>query len=106
MSDITFDMQNNKMEVHQRNAEPRRVTLVDTGEDTMTGGRIKRVAQYVGEEDFCCTYGDGISDVNITALIGSHKQHGKLATLAATQPPGRFGALKLSGNNILTQIIH
>ena len=102
MSDITFDMQNNKMEVHQRNAEPWRVTLVDTGEDTMTGGRIKRVAQYVGEEDFCCTYGDGISDVNITALIGFHKQHGKLATLAATQPPGRFGALKLSGNNILS----
>ena len=102
MSDITFDMQNNKMEVHQRNAEPWRVTLVDTGEDTMTGGRIKRVAQYVGEEDFCCTYGDGISDVNITALIEFHKQHGKLATLTATQPPGRFGALKLSGNNILS----
>jgi glucose-1-phosphate cytidylyltransferase len=102
MSDITFDMQNNKMEVHQRNAEPWRVTLVDTGEDTMTGGRIKRVAQYVGEEDFCCTYGDGISDVNITALIEFHKQHGKLATLTATQPLGRFGALKLSGNKILS----
>jgi glucose-1-phosphate cytidylyltransferase len=102
MSDVTFDMQNNKMEVHQRNAEPWRVTLVDTGEDTMTGGRIKRVAQYLGEEDFCCTYGDGISDVNITALIEFHKQHGKLATLTATQPPGRFGALKLSGNNILS----
>jgi glucose-1-phosphate cytidylyltransferase len=102
MSDITFDMQNNKMEVHQRNAEPWRVTLVDTGEDTMTGGRIKRVAQYVCEEDFCCTYGDGIGDVNITALIEFHKQHGKLATLTATQPPGRFGALELSGNNILS----
>jgi glucose-1-phosphate cytidylyltransferase len=102
MSDITFDMQNNKMEVHQRNAEPWRVTLVDTGEDTMTGGRIKRVAQYVGEEDFCCTYGDGISDVNITALLEFHKQHGKLATVTATQPLGRFGALKLSGNNIVS----
>jgi glucose-1-phosphate cytidylyltransferase len=101
MSNITFDMQNNKMEVHQQSAEPWRVTLVDTGEDTMTGGRIKRVADYVGKEDFCCTYGDGISDVNITALIEFHKQHGKLATLTATQPPGRFGALELSGNDIL-----
>lgn len=102
MSDITFDMRNNKMEVHQQNAEPWRVTLVDTGEETMTGGRIKRVADYIGNEDFCCTYGDGISDVNITALIEFHKQHGKLATLTATQPPGRFGALALSGNNVLS----
>jgi glucose-1-phosphate cytidylyltransferase len=102
MSDITFDMKNNKMEVHQQSAEPWRVTLVDTGEDTMTGGRIKRIANYVGSEDFCCTYGDGISDVNITALVEFHKQHGKLATLTATQPPGRFGALKLSGNSILS----
>lgn len=101
MSDVTFDMEHNRMEVHQRNAEPWRVTLVDTGEETMTGGRIKRVAAYVGDEDFCCTYGDGIGDVNITALIEFHKQHGKLATLTATQPPGRFGALKLSGNDIL-----
>jgi len=102
MSDVTFDMQNNKMEVHQRNAEPWRVTLVDTGEETMTGGRIKRVADYVKGEDFCCTYGDGIGDVNITALIEFHKQHGKLATLTATQPPGRFGALNLNGNNIVS----
>ena len=101
MSNVTFDMKNNKMEVHQQSAEPWRVTLVDTGEDTMTGGRIKRVAQYVDNEDFCCTYGDGIGDVNITALIAFHKQHGKLATLTATQPPGRFGALELSGNDIL-----
>lgn len=101
MSDITFDMRNNKMEVHQQSAEPWRVTLVDTGEETMTGGRIKRVADYIGNEDFCCTYGDGISDVNITALIEFHKQHGKLATLTATQPPGRFGALALSGYNVL-----
>ena len=101
MSDVTFDMKNNKMEVHQQSAEPWRVTLVDTGEETMTGGRIKRVADYVRSEDFCCTYGDGIGDVNITALIEFHKQHGKLATLTATQPPGRFGALKLSGHDIL-----
>ena len=100
MSDVTFDMKNNKMEVHQQSAEPWHVTLVDTGEETMTGGRIKRIAEYVKGEDFCCTYGDGIGDVNITALIEFHKQHGKLATLTATQPPGRFGALKLSGNNI------
>lgn len=102
MSDVTFDMRNNKMEVHQQSAEPWRVTLVDTGEDTMTGGRIKRVADYAGDEDFCCTYGDGIGDVNITALIEFHKQHGKLATLTATQPPGRFGALELSGNEVLS----
>ncbi len=101
MSDVTFDMESNKMEVHQRNAEPWRVTLVDTGEETMTGGRIKRVASYVGNEDFCCTYGDGIGDVDITRLIAFHKQRGKLATLAATQPPGRFGALELSGIDIL-----
>ncbi|NOU00928.1 MAG: glucose-1-phosphate cytidylyltransferase [Gallionella sp.] len=101
MSDVTFDMRNNKMEVHQQSAEPWRVTLVDTGETTMTGGRIKRVAEHIGDEDFCCTYGDGISDVNITELIKFHKQHGKFATLTATQPPGRFGALALSGNNVL-----
>lgn len=101
MSDVTFDMEFNKMEVHQRNAEPWRVTLVDTGEETMTGGRIKRVASYVGNEDFCCTYGDGIGDVDITRLIAFHKQRGKLATLTATQPPGRFGALELSGIDIL-----
>jgi len=101
MSDVTFDMQHNRMEVHQRNAEPWRVTLIDTGDDTMTGGRIKRIADYVRDEDFCCTYGDGVGDVNITALIEFHKQHGKLATLTAIQPPGRFGALKLSGNDIL-----
>jgi len=101
MSDVTFDMQDNRMEVHQRNAESWRVTLVDTGEETMTGGRIKRIADYVGGEDFCCTYGDGIGDVNITALIQFHKQHGKLATLTATQPPGRFGALNLDGSNVI-----
>ncbi|MDP3878456.1 MAG: glucose-1-phosphate cytidylyltransferase [Methylobacter sp.] len=102
MSDVTFDMRHNKMEVHQQHAEPWRVTLVDTGDDTMTGGRIKRVADYVKGEDFCCTYGDGIGDVNITQLIEFHKQQGKLATLTATQPPGRFGALNLNGNNVVS----
>ena len=102
MSDVTFDMQSNKMEVHQRNAEPWKVTLVDTGEETMTGGRIKRIAEYVKDEDFCCTYGDGIGDVNITELIKFHKKQGKLATLTATQPPGRFGALNLKGSNVVS----
>ena len=102
MSDVTFDMLHNEMEVHQRNVEPWRVTLVDTGEDTMTGGRIKRVASYIGNEDFCCTYGDGVGNVDITGLIKFHRQHGKLATLTATQPPGRFGALRLSGTDILS----
>lgn len=100
MSDVTFDIRNNKMEVHQRSAEPWRVTLVDTGEETMTGGRIKRVAEHIGEEDFCCTYGDGVSDVNITELITFHRQQGKLATLTTTQPPGRFGAINFEGNNV------
>lgn len=97
-SDVTFDMQNNQMEVHSRNAEPWKVTLVDTGDETLTGGRLKRVKQYVQEEDsFCFTYGDGVSDVNITELIEFHKSHGKLATLTATQPPGRFGAINFDG---------
>lgn len=102
MSDVTFDMQSNQMEVHQRSAEPWRVTLVDTGEETMTGGRIKRVADYVKDEDFCCTYGDGIGDINITELIKFHKKQGKLVTLTATQPPGRFGALNLDGINVMS----
>jgi glucose-1-phosphate cytidylyltransferase len=88
------------MDVHQKNAEPWRVTLVDTGEDTMTGGRIKRVAQYLDREDFCMTYGDGVSDVDIRKLIAFHKAQGKLATVTAIQPPGRFGALDLQGNLI------
>jgi len=87
MSDVTFDMQTNEMKVHHRKAEPWRVTLVDTGDETMTGGRIKRIAPYLGDEDFCCTYGDGVGNVNITALIDFHRQHGKLATLTDTQPP-------------------
>ena len=101
MSDVTFDMSNNKMEVHQQNAEPWKVTLVDTGEETMTGGRLKRVADYVKDEElFCLTYGDGVSDVNITELIAFHKAQNTKATLTATLPPGRFGALDMSGNKV------
>lgn len=101
MSDVTFDMQNNQMEVHQRKAEPWRVTLVDTGDSTMTGGRLKRVADYLrNEESFCFTYGDGLSDLDISREITFHKQHGKLATVTAVQPPGRYGALSMRGNSV------
>ena len=101
MSDVTFDMADNKMEVHQMNAEPWRVTLVDTGEDSMTGGRLKRVASYLKDEDaFCFTYGDGVADVDVTASIAFHKAHGKLATVTAVQPPGRYGALRMSGDRV------
>jgi glucose-1-phosphate cytidylyltransferase len=101
MSDITFDMQANKMEVHQRNAEPWRVTLVDTGEDTMTGGRLKRVANYLKDDEaFCFTYGDGVSNINITDLINFHKAQNVKATLTATVPPGRFGALEIKGQKV------
>ena len=96
MSDVTFDMANNEMEVHQQFAEPWKVTLVDTGENTMTGGRLKRVESYVRDEEaFCLTYGDGISNVNITDLINFHKAQKVKATLTATLPPGRFGALEM-----------
>ena len=95
MSDITFDMAANKMEVHDAKAEPWKVTLVDTGDNTMTGGRLKRVKKYLGDEDFCFTYGDGVGDIDITALLAHHKADKCLATLTATQPPGRFGVLKL-----------
>lgn len=101
MSDVTFDMSKNSMEVHQRSAEPWRVTLIDTGEDTMTGGRLKRVASYVQDEEaFCFTYGDGVSDVNITALVAFHKAQNVKATLTATLPPGRFGALDFDGHKV------
>jgi glucose-1-phosphate cytidylyltransferase len=101
MSDVTFDMANNKMQVHQQNAEPWKITLVDTGDDTMTGGRLKRVAPYLtGEEAFCFTYGDGVSDVNITELIAFHKAQNVQATLTATYPPGRFGALDFDGHKV------
>jgi glucose-1-phosphate cytidylyltransferase len=100
MSDVTFDMQQNKMEVHHRYAEPWRVTLVDTGEDTMTGGRLKRVASYLeGEEAFHFTYGDGLGDVDITRLTEFHRAHGLQATLTATYPPGRFGAIDIDADN-------
>ena len=100
-SDVTFDMQKNSMEVHQRFAEPWRVTLVDTGEDTMTGGRLKRVGEYVKDEEaFCFTYGDGVSDINIQELIDFHRQQAVKATLTAVYPPGRFGALDISGNKV------
>ena len=96
MSDVTFDMSHNRMEVHQRYVEPWRVTLVDTGENTMTGGRLKKVGEYLKDDDtFCMTYGDGVSDVDISALITFHRGHGVLATLTAVAPPGRFGALNI-----------
>jgi glucose-1-phosphate cytidylyltransferase len=101
MSDVTFDMTTNEMHVHRRHTEPWRVTLVDTGEDTMTGGRLKRVTQYLENEDsFCFTYGDGVGDINVTKLIDHHRGHGKLATVTAVQPPGRYGAIELDGSNV------
>jgi glucose-1-phosphate cytidylyltransferase len=101
MSDVTFDMSTNTMEVHQRNAEPWRVTLVDTGDHTLTGGRLKRVARYLQDEDaFCFTYGDGLSDVDIAASIRFHRQHGRWATVTAVQPPGRYGAIQRQGDQV------
>ncbi|HEY3539313.1 MAG TPA: glucose-1-phosphate cytidylyltransferase [Trinickia sp.] len=101
MSDVTFDMRTNEMQVHQQYAEPWKVTLVDTGELTMTGGRLRRVRDFVKDEEaFCFTYGDGLSDINITSLIEYHKQQRTLATLSATYPPGRFGALDIRENKV------
>lgn len=101
MSDVTFDIQHNTMEVHHRSAEPWRVTLVDTGEHTLTGGRLKRIASYVENDDaFCFTYGDGVADVDVTAQLAFHRSHGHLATITCVQPPGRFGALDLSGGQV------
>jgi len=101
MSDVTFDMATNQMTVHHQKAEPWKVTLVDTGEDTMTGGRLKRVEDYVRDEEaFCFTYGDGVADVDITAEIAFHHSHGKLATVIAVQPPGRYGALVVDGQKV------
>jgi glucose-1-phosphate cytidylyltransferase len=99
MSDVTIDMENNSIEVHQKKAEPWRVTLVDTGEATQTGGRLKRISDYI-DGDFCMTYGDGVGSINISELIAFHRQHGKLATMTATQPPGRFGALQLDDHAV------
>jgi glucose-1-phosphate cytidylyltransferase len=103
MSDVTFDMKNNKMHVHQKRAEPWSITLVDTGENTMTGGRIKRIFEYVKDEDlFCLTYGDGVGDVNISKLIDYHKNQQKLATLTAVFSPARFGALEILNGQVLS----
>ena len=103
MSDVTFHMAENRMEVHEKRAEPWNVTLVDTGDASMTGGRLKRVSEYVKDDEaFLFTYGDGVSDVDIKASIDFHKSHGKLASLTATYPPGRFGALDIQNNQILS----
>lgn len=99
MSDVTFDLKNNSMQVHQQYAEPWKITLVDTGSDTMTGGRVRRIAPYVGDGTFMLTYGDGVSNVNIAELVNFHKRHGKTATVTSTQPSGRFGALSLDEDN-------
>lgn len=102
MSDVTFNMRDNSMEVHNKRAEPWNVTLVDTGEHSMTGGRLRRVAEYVkDEESFCFTYGDGVGDIDIADSISFHKQHGKAATLTATYPPGRFGALDIQNKQVM-----
>jgi glucose-1-phosphate cytidylyltransferase len=102
-SDVTIDIGQNRMEIHQSNAEDWRVTLIDTGDDSMTGGRLKRIRPYLREdEDFCMTYGDGVGDIDINALLRFHRQHGKPATITATQPPGRFGALQMKGNDIVS----
>lgn len=100
MSNVTFDMSRNHMEVHEHNAEPWRVTLIETGQNTMTGGRLKRVRDYIGDETFCFTYGDGVADLDIGATISFHRAHGKKATVTAIQPPGRYGALNLEGSAV------
>lgn len=103
MSDVTFDMQANSMHVHQQRAESWKVTLIDTGDDSMTGGRLGRVADHVKDEEaFCFTYGDGVSDIDISATIEFHKNHGKHATLTATYPPGRFGALDIRNHQVMS----
>ncbi|EIG62339.1 glucose-1-phosphate cytidylyltransferase [Bradyrhizobium sp. WSM1253] len=100
MSNVTFSMRENSMEIHEKFAEPWRVTLVDTGELTMTGGRLKRVAPYIGNESFCFTYGDGVADLDISALIAKHRDAGRLATVTAIQPPGRYGALHIENEAV------
>ncbi len=102
-SDVTFHMSDGRMEVHRRNAEPWRVTLVDTGESTNTGGRLKRVATYLDQEPFCFTYGDGLADVDLTALVAFHRSHGRAATVTSVQPPGRYGSLALGEGGELVE---
>ena len=105
MSDVTFDMNLNKMDVHQQNAEPWRVTLIDTGDETMTGGRLKRAEEFVKDEEaFCFTYGDGVADIDINSLVKFHQQHGKQATVTAVQPPGRYGVLNMDGEKVVSFI--
>jgi glucose-1-phosphate cytidylyltransferase len=101
MSDVTFDMKSNSVEVHTRRSEPWRVTIVDTGESTLTGGRLKRVRSYLGDQTFCFTYGDGVGDVDITKSIAFHRQQGLTATLTGVQPPGRYGALEIQNNKVI-----
>ena len=101
MSDVTFDMQGNTMEVHERRSEPWKVSIVDTGDATMTGGRLRRVRDYIGDETFCFTYGDGVGDVNITEAIELHRRNQRKATLTAVQPPGRYGALAIDGERVV-----
>ncbi|HDX8401728.1 glucose-1-phosphate cytidylyltransferase [Aeromonas dhakensis] len=100
MSDVTFDMRTNQMYVHEEHAEPWRVTLVDTGEHSMTGGRLKRVREYIGNETFCFTYGDGVADINVKALLHHHQQTARVATVTAIQPPGRYGALNINRGRV------
>lgn len=100
MSDVTFDMAENRMHIHQRHAEPWQVTLVDTGESSGTGGRLRRVRDYIGDQSFCFTYGDGVADLDIPALLAFHRSHGRLATVTAVQPPGRYGALSVQDNRV------
>ena len=104
MSDVTFNMSNNSMEVHHKKVEPWKITLVDTGESTMTGGRLKRVRDYVKDETFCFTYGDGVSNVDVTSLVAHHKKFGRLATLTAVQPPGRYGALEFGHQSLVSAL--
>jgi len=101
LADVTFNLADNSMEIHQSQAEDWKVTLVDTGQDTLTGGRLKRVAPYIGDDTFCLTYGDGVGDVNITASIAFHKSHGLLATVTGVQPPGRFGQLIVKEDRVV-----
>ncbi|WP_226643252.1 glucose-1-phosphate cytidylyltransferase [Mesobacillus subterraneus] len=100
-SDVTFDILNNNMEIHNTNSEPWRVTLVNTGESSMTGGRLKRVRKYIGDETFCFTYGDGVSDINVSELVKYHRESKTLATVTAVNPPGRYGALEITDNKVL-----
>lgn len=99
-SDITVNLTSNEIEVHRRRSEPWNISLIDTGESTMTGGRLKRVSDYLDSDDFCFTYGDGVADIDISASVNFHKSHGKLATITAVQPPGRYGALELNGSAV------